>query len=78
VNDKIYYEEKCVECSGVGWVTLNESPFSSRPHNCPCMVCKGSGKIYWTDKVKGIKNEKLPDGRYGIFTKEKGEWYYYN
>jgi len=41
-----------------------------------CILCSGEGRIYWTDKVRGVKNEKLPDGVYGPFEKKDGKWHY--
>ena len=71
-----FYQEDCTECNGTGYVDLNNGPQYGFPKNYPCFNCRCNGKIYWTDKIKGVKNKSLPDGKYGVLRKTNGKWYY--
>lgn len=75
-NNNFY--ECCVECNGSRFINLNNPPVYSYPRSYPCPLCKGSGVIYWVDKIKGVRNKKISNGIYGVLRKENGIWYYNN
>ena len=75
--------EFCSEGSDLGYIMFFISGTGSYifPRTRNCLICKGSGKFTWIEKVKGIINKKLPNGsifllKKGKFIKKNGFWYY--